>query len=203
MKPIQIDRVVKEIRLSHQAAMNHATEAVKHVLKCGRLLAGLRDADGEWEKHLEGIGISRTTAWRYIKVAKDASRNPARTRWLLEQGASLVDLYREFDLVKPVTPGGYKSDVYQRRKLGEQLELDFSYEEFAGHLKALVKAPNVEELSESSLKKLDRELAAAKARVESLLKEKSAVDVSGPPLFFASEGRSLPHGKSPTQESRP
>ena len=169
--------LLKKIVAEHEAALRDAVSSVKHVLVCGRLLAALKLQAADWEKQLEAVKLSRTTAWRYIKVANDAAKNPGRTKYLLEQGASLVDLYRAFDLVKPVEQGGYKSDVYQRRKLGEQLELDFSYEEAVPHLRSLIKAKNVEELSESVRRRLLKDCEAAAERLRETLKDDTAINL--------------------------
>lgn len=165
MKLIPVAKLHKDIVAEHKAAMQHACEAIKHVIKCGRLLAVLKaQSEGAWEENLPE-GISRTTAWRYIRCAQDAAKNAAKVKHLLDQGASLVDLYREFGLVKAVEGGGYRSDAYKRRKALGQLELDFEFEEFKSHVTALIKAPNVETLGETTLSQLEKDLEAALKRV--------------------------------------
>lgn len=181
--PIQnLSRIEEQIKREHAACVQHATDCITHALRCGALLATYRaTCAGDWCERLERIGIARSTAHRYIRVAEDAAKKQSRVKYLLEQGASLVDLYRAFDLVKPVEPGGYKSDVYQRRRLGEQLELDFSYEEFTPQIKSLVRARNVEELSPSTLQRLRADLEAARQRIDTILAEKTALNLNPEP----------------------
>lgn len=175
---IPVKTLLSQIQTEHVGAMTAATQAVKHALKCGKLLLALKSSvPGEWEKHLELILMPKTTAWRYMKVASDAAKNPAKVKYLLEQGASLVDLYRALDLVKPVVSGAYSADVYQRRKAAEQLEMDFSYEEFTPQLRSLIKASNVEQLSPATLTRLKGELVEAQQRIDAVLAEKGAINL--------------------------
>lgn len=177
---LPIQQLEKQILKEHELALNHARSAVEHALQCGRLLCAYRAAVpvGDWCARLEKLGIARTTAARYEKLANDAAKNPGKVRYLLEQGASLVDLYRAFDLVKPLQVGPYKPEDHQRRVAEAQLEMPFSYEEFVPHIRALVKAKNVEELSESTRRRLLTEVEAAAARLRESLKDSAAIDLS-------------------------
>lgn len=178
---LPVPQLVKQIKAAHEAAYLHAQKSVASVLECGRLLKVLKVqlSIGEaWVDKVEEIGIAKRTADRYIAVAEHASRNPAKTRYLLEQGASLVDLYRAFDLVKPLQVGPYKPEDHQRRVAEAQLEMPFSYEEFVPHIRALVKAKNVEELSESTRRRLLTEVEAAAARLRESLKDSSAIEIT-------------------------
>jgi predicted DNA-binding protein (UPF0251 family) len=188
MKAIQTATLIKKIRAEHEAALLHAASAIKHAIQCGRLLQVFKAqcGDGKWEESLTALEISKTTAWRYLRVARDAASNPKKVAYLLEQGAGLVDLYREFDLVKPLEGGGYRSDAYQLRKLSEQLQFDFEYEEFDQHITALAKARNVEELSSKTLNLALQKLDAARERVVAVLKDKEAVELD-PGAFLEDE----------------
>lgn len=176
---LPIAQLEKQIIREHDLAVSHASAAIQHALECGKLLTVYRQslAGGEWCERLEKLGIARTTATRYCKLALDAAKNPNKVKYLLEQGASLVDLYREFALVKPVVSGGYRPEVYQRRVANEQLELDFSFEEFTPHIKSLIKARNVEELAPSTLQRIKAELVEAQKRIDAVLAEKGAINL--------------------------
>lgn len=176
---LPIQQLEKQILKEHDLAVAHARSAVEHALECGKLLQAYRASlSGEWCARLEKLGIARTTATRYVKLAEDAAENPSKVRYLLEQGASLVDLYRAFDLVKPLQVGPYKPEDHQRRVAEAQLEMPFSYEEFVPHIRALVKAKNVEQLSESTRRRLLTEVEAAAARLRESLKDSAAIDLS-------------------------
>ncbi len=183
MKLINIERQIIKL---HEAATARAHEAVRAALECGKLLILARKTipEKEWTAWVEKIGLARTTAWRYERLAKDVAKG--RVKYLLEQGASLVDLYREFDLVKPLEGGGYRSDAYQRRKLSEQLQFDFEYEEFDQHITALIKARNVEELSSKTLTLALQKIDAARERVVAVLKDKEAVELDPGNAHFIS-----------------
>jgi hypothetical protein len=170
---IPVPKLLSQIQTEHVGAITAATQAVRHVLNCGRLLISLKSSlPGEWEAKLESISMPKTTAWRYMKVASDAAKNPAKVKYLLEQGASLVDLYRAFDLVKPVVSGAYSSDVYKARRGAEdtaQLEL-FNYEkEFVPAIRSLIKSRDVEELKPETLRIIKRDLVTAQKRVDDLI----------------------------------
>ncbi len=183
MAELSILKIEQEIRREHQASIEGAVSSIKHAVRCGELLIGLRSSveDGEWCRALERIGIARSTANNYERLARTRNKFPKKFSYLLERGAELVDLYRAFDLVKPVTPGGYKSDVYQRRKLGEQLELDFSFEEAIPHFESLSRAKNVESLAPSSLQRLLTECESAAARLRELLANAGAISLEVQP----------------------
>lgn len=175
---LPIARLITEIRKEHEAGTSCAAQAINHIIRCGQLLAALRaSANGDFDTHIKEAGIAKTTAWRYMRVAHDVAKK--RGKHLLEQGASLVDLYREFGLVKPCEGGGYRSEAYQKRKAlaGAQLEMDFACEEFQPHLTALLKAANVEQLGETTLERLRRDLTAASARIDDVLKNRKAIDL--------------------------
>jgi len=178
---VPVPLLVKQIKAAHDAAFGFAQKSVVSVLECGRLLKLLKlelSQNEMWVNKVEEIGLAKRTADRYIAVADQAAKNPAKTKYLLEQGASLVDLYRAFDLVKPVQPGPYKPEDYQDRKKSAQLTIDFSYEEFTPHLKSLLKARNVEELAASTLQRLRTELIEAKERIDAVLADKSALPIT-------------------------
>lgn len=177
---LPVPKLVAQIKAAHQRSIEHSRSAIQAILECGRLLKSLKLAlgDGEtWVQKVAEIGIAKRTADRYIAVAAYAAKNPAKTNYLLEQGATLVDLYRAFDLVKPVVSGAYDPNTYQQRKANDQLELDFSYEEFVPHLRSLTKARNVEELSPTTLQRLRAELVTAQQRIDAVLAEKGAINL--------------------------
>ena len=192
-----IGKLQKQIRETYRAASVKAREAVEAALRCGQLLIAAKAAvpDGEWEKFLAVVEIPKTTAWRFMRVSQDAAKNSKRVKYLLDQGASLVDLYREFDLVKPLEGGGYRAAAYQKRKALGQIEFDFSFEECSEQLSALASARNVADLGESSLVKLSKDLDAAKRRVVSVLADKRAVDLD--PGAFLEGPSEISNPKSP------
>lgn len=180
---LPVPQLVKQIKAAHDAAFLHAQKSVASVLECGRLLrvlkAQLSFAEA-WVDKVEEIGIAKRTADRYIAVADCAAKQPAKVKYLLEQGASLVDLYRAFDLVKPLQVGPYKTSDYIARKDREaaQLDLPFSYEHALPHIRALVVAKNVEELSESTRRRLLTEVEAAAHRLRESLKDSGAIELT-------------------------
>lgn len=177
---IPIPTLEKQILKEHELAIAAARTAVDHALNCGRLLVSYHASvpEGSWCVRLEKLGIARTTAARYMRLAGDAAKNPAKVKYLLEQGASLVDLYRAFELVKPLQVGPYKPEDHQRRVASAQLDLPFSYEDAMPHLRALVKASNVEKLSESVRRRLLGEVEAAAQRLRESLKDSAAIELS-------------------------
>ena len=171
--------IATEVREMHIQAQQSAQRAIHFAIQCGvRLIAAHAVVrDGEWETWLESVGIDRTTAWRYMRVAQDKG-----TEQLLARGCSLVDLYREFGLVKPCEGGGYRSEAYQKRKaledsgLADQLILPFSFEDFTANVKSiLVKPQQISELADSSIHELEHNLEAALVRVREVKQHRAAV----------------------------
>src|SRR3990167_7675523 len=152
---LPVAKLITEIKREHEWIAGTSLDLVKHVVRCGQLLAALRAAsNGNWEQYVVQTGMSTTTAWRYIKVSQDIPKK--RCAYLLDRGATLVDLYRELGLVKACEGGGYRSEAYQKRKAiaGAQLEMEFQYEEAAPHFEALLRAANVEKYGESTIRRL-------------------------------------------------
>jgi hypothetical protein len=166
----------------HCQAQSAAQTAIHFALECGkRLLAAhavlIEQGEGRWCEWLDSVGVPRNTAWRYMRVAQDKG-----TEQLLARGCSLVDLYREFGLVKPCEGGGYRSEAYQKRKaledsgLADQLILPFSFEDFTANVKSiLVKPQQISELADSSIHELEHNLEAALVRVREVKQHRAAV----------------------------
>src|SRR5688572_25527982 len=192
-KLISIKKVLDEISKERQLSLLHAGKFLEHRVRCGKLLLGLKNSvgEGQWEKTLAEINFPKATAWRYIRTFQDWDPKTKR----LKRGAALVDGLRSDNLIDEVEGGGYRSEAYQRRKLGTQLELDFEYEEFDQHITALIDAKNVEELSPKTLAQALAKLEQGAARVRSVLADKNALPVevaSDDSLFLPVSGRSTP-----------
>lgn len=179
MKVVPVKKLVEQIAHEHDLARKGAEDCVRHTINCGRLLLALKASceHGDWVNALKPIDLSKTTAWRYMRVAQDAAKR--KNAHLLEAGASLVDLYREFGLVKALEGGGYRSEAYKRRKALADVEeqLDFAFEEFEAGVRSLINAPNVEKLSERTLLKLREDLTHARVRVDDVLARKNAIEI--------------------------
>jgi len=126
----------------HQAAVTHATQAVKSAIMCGAVLKQVRETFhhsgemseqqalyGNWGPFLKAAGISDTAARRYMAVAEAFD---AKAQHLLE-GKSLSDLYRELGLSKPAAGGGNRlgGEELNRRKAEDQMVFHFDLFEIA------------------------------------------------------------------------
>lgn len=182
---ITLNTVLGQIKAHHESACQSALAMCQSVLKCGDGLLALKQmvAHGEFERTLEGIGLSGRTARRYMQVAEARASDPAKMNYLLNNGASLVDVMREFGLVKPLPQAGYDADKYEQRKALAQLEMAFSYEQSLEAVRAIHKA-KLSELSERSLKVLLRDTEEARARLETEISSRN--------------GRTIDLGASPT-----
>jgi hypothetical protein len=174
-----LERLTDEIRALHLVAQQRAREAIEAALACGQRILAVQRILGanRWSEWLQTTGISRTTAWRYVAVARDKARDE---KLLLDCGRSLTDLYRELHLIKPCLPGGYSSEVYKRRKLlGEAgQQFDFAFEEFEPMVQGLCSDPRVAHLADSTLDKLDADLSAALARVREIKDQRNAIPIT-------------------------
>lgn len=175
---LPVPQLLKEIRQLHDESIAHAIASVERVIKCGKLLIALEAQSPNWKKLVEEIGISSTTAWRYQKVAKHAAKSPAKTKYLLEQGATLVDLYRAFGLVKPCVGGGYDPKDYEARRDSADAQLSFSFEDFVPQLQTLIRGKNIDDLGKTTLLRLRKDLSEAQARVESALTAQGTITLN-------------------------
>lgn len=168
-------KVLEQIARERELSLQHAGKFLDHRVRCGKLLLGLKNSvgEGQWEKTLAEINFPKATAWRYIRTFQDWDPKTKR----LKRGAALVDSLRSDRLIDEVEPGGYRSEAYHRRKLGEQIEFDFAYEEFDQQLSALIKAPNVEKLSEKTIATMRRKIKEADKRLAALEAEARAVEL--------------------------
>lgn len=177
---LQRSKLIRGIRAKNEEALASAKNLVVAVLECGVMLKALR-ADcphGTWGDELKQTGVSETTARVYMKCADAAAaKGSKKVTWLIENCSSLAELLRCLGISKPCEVGAYDPDTYQRRKLAEQLEMDFSYEEFTPQLRSLIKASNVERLSPTTLQRLNEELIEAQKRVASVLADKGAINL--------------------------
>jgi len=180
---IPLQPVGAEIIRHHADALKHANAFCESVIAAGRLLLGVRAKLGvsRWGEWLDTLPLSRSTAYRYVKIAEVVNQNPERADYHLERGNSLVDLLRDpaFGLVRPCLGGGYRSETYQRRKLlaDHQMDLPFQYEDFEAHVRCLITSKNVSDLADSSLEKLDHDLTTALARIREIKSNRLAIAI--------------------------
>jgi hypothetical protein len=174
---MKLEALTQEIVAEHHLAEQKAREAVRHAFNCGKLLAQAKKGIGhgnflEW---LKTTAIPERTARRYMEFAVMAAKNLDK----LEQGKELVDLYREFGIVRAVKGGGYRSEVYQQRNQGKLLGLqtEFAFEECCEQLNAIVSDDAIEKLAESSLEKLESQLEESLNKVREVKAKRGALIV--------------------------
>lgn len=163
---LTITNVIAQIRAHHETACESARTLCDAVIKCGEGLSVLKSMvpHGGWEETVREIGMKPRTASDYMRVAACKSKDPKKMKYLLDNGASLVELLREFGQVKPLPIAGYDADKYEQRKAASQLDL-FSYEDFLNNVKSAAKA-DLSKLEERSLTVALRETQKAQARIE-------------------------------------
>ena len=172
--------VAQEVARLHQQCIAAGKAFIVAGIECGKrlMIARKQTKHGEWSVWLESTGIKPSTANYYMRAFEFSVRNPKAVAYLAEQGAPFVQLLREAGIIRPCLGGGYRSEAYQRRKLlGEQQEFHFAYEEFDDQIVSLIRAPEVNDLSETSLLKLRSNLREASARVDDVLAKKTAIDI--------------------------
>jgi hypothetical protein len=180
-KSLSIAAATARVNQLHAACSAAAKTAVETAIECGRVLIGVRRVTpGGFTEWVQTLSFSERTAYRYIKVAEqfDLKAN------LLDQGAGLVDLYREFGIVRECKGGGYRSDVYQARKAANEAGTDqlfFAFEDFTVQLRALHQAPQIEKLSDSSLDRLETDLKAGLDRIHDLQAKRNAIAIDVAP----------------------
>lgn len=123
-----LEQLTPQIKALHKSAIERAKEAVNNALRCGVLLSQAREIcpHGDWDNYChETLGLSRVTAWRYIKLAV-----AYKERGQILEGAKLCDLYREFGLLPPNLGEGNRNPE-RARQLRDADQMNFHFEVFA------------------------------------------------------------------------
>jgi hypothetical protein len=175
---MKLEVLASQIRKLDADCIAAGRQFIVAAIECGKLLilARAKIKSGDWETWMECSGVSKQRATFYIRGALYAIKNPKEASALVEQGAPFVQLLRAAGIVRACEGGGYRSEVYQARKLlGKQMTFDFLFEEFESHVQSLCKAKNVEKLSDSSLDKIETDLLAGLDRVREVKKQRAAI----------------------------
>jgi hypothetical protein len=107
------DDLAAEIRAKHKQVQVLCKRSIEALVEVGSLLisAQKQQGYGDWGQFLVACQVTRTTAWRYMRLAQDW--DPARHQ--LRRGLMICDVYRGIGLLPELSGGG--------RRLG-QVELD-------------------------------------------------------------------------------
>lgn len=170
-----IDTVKKE----REASLREFTSAIKRACKVGANLILIKNAVdyGQWGAVLVEVGMKERNANNWMAAAREFQKDPVRVGYLIASGAPLCAIWREEGLQKNCESGKYDPKTYRDRLLRNATQLSFSFEEFDGHLDALIAAPNVEELGETTRARLKKKLSAALKRIEELEQRRAAINI--------------------------
>jgi len=160
--------LILRIRQAHERCKRGSLEAIQAAVNCGALLLELRSKinNGDWTDNLDAIGIKKTTAWNYMKLAEKWDLKKSQLR----DGIYFCNLLREdeFDLLPALQGGG--------RRLGKEelarRQLVFHFEEFARGLKEVSRfdAQNpFEGIEDDQLRQVRNELERTLALVDRAL----------------------------------
>lgn len=110
-------RLASEVNREHAAALDAATTALEHAIRCGELLLEIRgQTQSGWTRWLEdNFDGSVTTAQAYVRLAREKDQ-------LLQAGITTLDAAREL-LAGPPRPNGnwYSDDLRdEARRLSAQ-----------------------------------------------------------------------------------
>jgi len=122
---IHLEHLATQIKAKHALFTTRTREAIKLAVEIGVLLKAARGSagHGDWGQFVETCGLSRMTAWRYIRVHDDWDSKAGQ----LERGLMLCDVYRSIGLLPEVQGGGARlgKDELSRRRTAEQLVFHF------------------------------------------------------------------------------
>lgn len=129
-------KLAEQARQLHAEVVQLSVGAIRKALELGRLLTQARELwEGGWYEWLEAAGIHPRTALRYMKLVEKVDARGVQ----LQEGQSLLMLYRELGIVKPLTGEGARDGLekMRARRAAAQIEFVFNYDVFDRTLAAL------------------------------------------------------------------
>lgn len=123
--PPNFSPLLAQIKAAHQRCRKGTLEAINAAVECGLLLIQLRKIveSRDWGSTLQSIDFPRTTAWKYMAIAKRSDGK------VLKDGIHFCNLLREpdFGLLPELEGGGRRLGraELERRRRAEQLLFHF------------------------------------------------------------------------------
>src|SRR5438270_888007 len=92
-----LETLLNRIKERHERFTRNTIQLAREAFEIGAMLTQLRGQIdyGRWGKTLDSIGLPRSTAYQYIRVAE----NWDTKKGMLQNGIKLCDLYREIGVL--------------------------------------------------------------------------------------------------------
>ena len=121
----QLAHQATRIRKLHEESRLAAKRSVELIVEIGGLLKQMTKIVqfGDWGTFCESAGISRNTAWRYMRVFDDWDSKAGQ----LGRGLMVCEVYRSIGLLPELQGGGARlgKDELTKRRQAEQLVFHF------------------------------------------------------------------------------